>query len=168
MLLQRRMWSHLLGPPVQGVLGVRSAAFAKYGWVRWAGSFVTETRQILCGWFAPRLLSPPSPRTRPLIPHPGHIRNLQKSLSGTCTEIEFIVHDSVIVPFKVLSCRPSNIRFQMTPSKRSRGQRRSNHPTTLSVWDSDVAIVLDPVDQKLMKDSVKGLKSGEYICGGTI
>ena len=125
---------------------------------------MTETRQILCA----RLLIPPSPRTRPLIPHPpGHVRNLQKSLSETCTEIEFIVHDSIIVPFKVLSSRPSSIRFQMTSSKRSRGQRRSNHPTTLSVWDSDVAIVLDPVDQKLMKDSVKGLKSGEYICGRT-
>jgi hypothetical protein len=54
----------------------------------------------------------------------------------------------------------------MMSNKRPRSQRRSNHPTTLSVWDSDVAIVLDPADQKLTKDSVKGLESGEYICGG--
>ena len=45
-LLQRRMWSHLLGRPIQGVLCIRSAAFVKYGW---PGGFVTEARQICAG-----------------------------------------------------------------------------------------------------------------------
>jgi hypothetical protein len=114
----------------------------------------------------PDFLIPPPPRTRPLIPHPPDTSEICKNLLvRRVLKLNFIVHSSIIVPFKVLSSRPSNIRFQMTPSKRPRSQRRSNHPTTLSVWDSDVAIVLDPVDQKLMKDSIKGLKSGKYICG---